>query len=228
MVHSTPATPVKTLKGCLPTASISEDVDHAAIVTAGLQSLNSLNGEKLTEDASWKDLLALTGYLRTFHGRATVLKAWNMMADVHRPSDFQMIPNTSHVLRFGPKASWVHGMFSFSTERKPAARCSGIIGLVPDDHGNWKIWVFSTILEHVEGWPSVDTMEPSPAKDKRNGTNGSGATSESTTFDCVVVGAGWGGLRYDLYPFVFLSAEHSAALVPIMLTSDPSIVLVAG
>jgi hypothetical protein len=105
---------------------------------------------------------------------------------------FTVIPNSSHVVRPGPEVSWIQARFSFETEGETGAQCSGIIGLVPDTEHGWRVWVLSTILEQIKGFPSPDVFEPRVTADGE--TDGFSAIPKVTAFDCVVVGASMAGL----------------------------------
>lgn len=190
-----PAVAIADLPGSLPQVSIAKDVDHAAISASCLEHLSSLRADCLTKDAFWRDLLALTGTMRTFYGSDRIEAAWTELSDRHGPKEFTLLPNTSHVARFGPKTCWVEAMFSFQTEDKPARRGSGTIRLVPDRNETWKIWIISTILEEIEGFGNVDVLEPqSEGLHRSNESMRSGDTPHVNHRDCVIVGAGMGGL----------------------------------
>jgi hypothetical protein len=63
---------VASLKGSLPQASIAPDVDHENIASSYVKNLASLNTNRLTENALWRDLWALTGTSRTFFGSGQI------------------------------------------------------------------------------------------------------------------------------------------------------------
>ena len=210
MPPRTPAVPIADLPGSIPTASIPDNIDHAEVAKTCVQCLSSLKPEDLTEDALWRDLLALTGTLRTFSSPKGIIDAWTELSSLRQPVAFTVIPNSSCIRRFGPKISFIAVRFSFATVRQPAAKCSGLIRIVPGQDGQWKIWVLSTILEEIEGFGSPDVLAISPKVSTGtstlkidNHTNGSTATnelvasgyiSEDTHIDCIVVGAGMAGL----------------------------------
>ncbi|KAK5166750.1 hypothetical protein LTR04_000461 [Oleoguttula sp. CCFEE 6159] len=197
-----PAFPIADLPGSLPQVNILE-VDHAALASAAVKRLGSLNADHLADDAIWRDTFAFTGTLRTFYGPKCILAAWTELAKIHRPANFALIPNTSMIARYGPMTSWIEACFEFDTRGRHALKCSGIIRIVPDGGGQWKTWNVSTILEGIDEFPDVDTLEPVAVKGTQNGINGhheisaeamNRMGSEMTYFDCIVVGAGMSGL----------------------------------
>jgi hypothetical protein len=211
------AVPITEVPGALPEASIADDVDQAPAVTSCLKHLTSPSAKHFTEDVLWRDLFALTGTLRTISGSDCVEAAWKELSNQHDSFGFNLIPETSRVVRFGPKVCWIQAMFSFENRRGPAAKCSGIIGIVPGENGDWKIWMLSTILELVVGWPNVDVLEPKTTDGVMNRdmtlhkTNGANEyilpklreksvnhqcrpILKLSRFDCVIVGAGMAGL----------------------------------
>ena len=210
MPSRTPAVPIADLPGSLPAVSIPEHVDHAEVASTCVQYLGSLKTEHLVQDALWRDLLALTGSMRTFSTPKSIVEAWMELSSLRHPSKFSIIAKSSRVMRFGPKTSFISARFSFSTEDHLAARCSGLIRLVPGQDGQWKIWALSTILEEISGFGNPDVLEIS--RTVSNGVSGlkveghtngnsdingpvlSGHTSKAAEFDCVVVGGGMAGL----------------------------------
>jgi Pyridine nucleotide-disulphide oxidoreductase len=174
-----------------------------------VQYLSSLKPKHLIEDALWRDLLALTGTQRTFSSAQSIIETWTELSSLRRPTNFSIIPKSSRVTRFEPGIGFVAARFSFVTESPPAARCSGLIRLVPGQKGQWRIWALTTILEEVSGLGNPDVLgintRASKVSDLRieGHTNGNaetnellpnGHTSKTTQFDCVVVGGGTAGL----------------------------------
>lgn len=180
-----PTTPVSVCKhpATLPEADISEAIETEAIASAALPSLLDLTSAALTENAIWRDHMALSGTFRTFHSRDLVAKTWRHLTGRAKIADLEVTPQTSTILRFGPKACWLQANFSFKTSSGACpARCSGSLGLVPHE-SSWKIWLITTILEQPAGFPDVDELRPGPVQNNDLGR-----------LDCVVVGAGVAGL----------------------------------
>lgn len=178
-------TPAKSLSkhpATLPEVHIPDDTDSEAIATAVLPQLLDLKADSLTDNAIWRDTLALTGTFRTFHTPEKVAKAWRYLCKTSTIRDLAITAGTSQVLRFGPKACWLQASFSFTTDGACPSTCSGSLGLVP--HGDsWKIWLITTILERPLGFPDVDRLEAGPPE-----------SNNAALLDCIVVGAGMAGL----------------------------------
>ena len=104
----------------LPEADISDTVNHEKIATSGLELLSRLCETDLTDNAIWRDSLALTGTLRTFFRPGAVIEAWEELSSKKQPKNFAIIPNSSHVTRLGPKTSWIEARFSFDIHGEKA------------------------------------------------------------------------------------------------------------
>ena len=187
----TPSFPIEKLPGALPRAHIDDSVDHSTIVSSCLKQLGQSKPDCFTEDAVWRDLCALTGTLRTFYGSECIKSVWAERYDIHQPSGFVTIPESSKVVRLDDRHSWIQARFSFQATGQPDTICSGHIGLAPDSASGWRIWLLTTILEEIKGFPNSDFMN----LQAENGTaNGDTERRNSWDFDCVVVGAGFAGL----------------------------------
>lgn len=174
------------LPGALPTGSIPENIDADGIVESFLGHLVALEPDHITDDVVWRDLFALTGTLRTFYSKSTVLNVWKELFRVREGHDIVMVPGSGRVIRSGPSA-WVDGVFKFKTRSMPPTNCSGIVSLVLGDDGRWRAWVIRSILEGLEGQDDVDQLEPSL-------TQLCNGIADSTVFDAVIVGGGQAGL----------------------------------
>lgn len=188
----------------LPPTPIEEGVDTKLIAEKFTQILNSLDEKNFTDDAVWRDHFALTGSIRTFYGPGSIGKALRETSKVVKPRNF-VIPQLGHVVRPG-KFAWVEMYFQFETNGVPATTASGFLSVVPVD-GEWKIWVWRTILEELKGHESVDRLEPAHSFfSNTNGVNGTGNSVRDFNgvnghshvgnihFDTVVVGGGQAGL----------------------------------
>ncbi|KAL2375005.1 hypothetical protein RJZ57_000508, partial [Blastomyces gilchristii] len=172
------------LPGSLPISIVPDDVNPETVAVSCIAGLHLLTAADFIGDALWKDLYSLTGLPRTFSTAKTIEAAWNDVSRIHKPSDFTFTPGTAEIVRRMPKLSWVEARFTFQTRGCPASFCSGMVSLVPDGEGGWKIWILRTILERLKGHLDVDT--PSPQARIIN--------PEANQFDCLVVGAGQCGL----------------------------------
>jgi len=178
-----PTPPVSVAKhpATLPEADVSDGIETEAIASAALPTLLNLRDANLTENAIWRDHLALSGTFRTIFSRDLV-KTWRYLSDKAKVTDLKITPGTCTVLRFGPKACWLQANFSFTTSGACPATCSGSLGLVPHK-GTWRIWLITTILERPHGFPDVDDLRPGPVQ-----------INDPSRLDCVVIGGGVSGL----------------------------------
>lgn len=171
-----------------------EDVDHVELATTYLNHLHDLTREDLLDDSWWKDLLVFTDTFRTFAGADRVLLAWRELLVLHGPPRFKLVLDGSRVMRMGP-TSWVQASFSFELATEPARTGSGSILLVYDDHGSWKIWIISTMLEQIPGFGDVDVLQPQNMLSAEvNVANSHVSEPRKDHYDTVVVGAGPAGL----------------------------------
>jgi len=185
----TPTFPIEKLQGSLPIATVAKGVDHGPAVADCLQRLDQFDADIFTEDAIWRDVYALTGTSRTFNTRKHIDKVWTELFDIHHQCGFVLTPNSSKVIGVGKESSWVQARFSFVTTGTPKTLCSGQIGIVPTSDGKWKIWLLTTILEEILGYPNPDVMSAQTPRASLN--EGKPTTND---FECVVIGAGFGGL----------------------------------
>ena len=185
----TPPFPIEKLQGSLPLATVANDVDHSTVVSNCLQQLDQFDGDVFTDDALWRDLYSLTGTLRTFNSRKNIESVWIEVFNTHHQCDFVLTPNSSEIVRIGKDSSWIQARFSFVTAGSPKTLCSGQIGVVPTSAGKWKIWMLTTILEELLGHPNPDVMGTQIPR-----ASIQGGQPSSNDFECVVVGAGYGGL----------------------------------
>lgn len=191
--NQVPGYDITKLPGSLPKAQIKPDTDHAAIAQAVVQKLGSLTANDFASDAFWRDLWTLTNTVRTIFGAQRIGSAWKKTCELHEPVDFELVPSGSRIAANMPGVAWIEAVFSFKMARGPEATCSGVLRILPDADGEWKIWCMTTILETIEGFPNVDVFQPPKA------INGylkhQDATYGNTPiFDAVVVGAGTAGL----------------------------------
>ena len=178
----TPAVSLSEHPATLPETNISDDVNVVDIVDRALERLHELNQAGLASNAIWRDSLAFTNTFRTFFSPESVSRHWRTLAAQRQPRKLFANPSSPRVARFGPTTSWVESDFTFETQGCLPARCSGKLGLVPED-GEWKVWLLCTVLEQPHGFSNVDHLIPGPE-----------APLRADCYDCVVIGAGIGGL----------------------------------
>ncbi|KAK2782663.1 hypothetical protein FQN52_000763 [Onygenales sp. PD_12] len=184
---------VDILPGRLPISTVPKDIDPEGAIAPFIEALGSLKISHFTEGALWRDLFALTGLPRTFYSAKSIITAWNEVSAIHKPFRFEIIPGTATVAQISHDSSWVEARFTFRTNGVPTARCFGIISLVPDGLGGWKIWLLRTLLEQIERQPNVDAPKPRSSFSNFEPDQGNKIPS-LPHFDCVVVGAGHAGL----------------------------------
>ncbi|KAH0340280.1 flavin-containing monooxygenase, partial [Aureobasidium melanogenum] len=208
-------TPVITsdqLKGNLPTVTIDENVDCAAIATSCIARLQNLQQSDLTDDALWRDSLSITEHQRTFNSATSIIAVWNELKARCQPHNFRLVPNTAMVFRLGPRPAWLTAAFTFETDGSHPAECSGRLNMVPDDSSDYKIWVFCTIIEALkdhDGHGNPDSLpDPkfAPAANLEVGGK----------IDCIIAGGGMAGLcaagRLHALRIPYLVVERNASV----------------
>lgn len=180
------------LPGSLPKTEVPNGIDIEAIATHVIGSLNAFEDTRLTEDAIWRDSFSLTGTLRTFYGRNCIKKVWTELAENHGAELFQIVPNSTRVVRVDSSTAWVETRFTFRTTAQPPTYCSGFLSLVLAG-GSWKIWVLRTILEQLSGAGDVDKLDPTTEKPNTK-YDPSSPDDAPRYFDAVVVGGSQSGL----------------------------------
>jgi len=179
---------VDSIPGSLPVSILPENVNPDEVAIEFVGRLNSLSANDMIADVFWRDVVALTGSMRTFYSWPSIETAWKDVCKMRHPTNFSLVPKSSHITSIGVESSWIDAMFTFETT-SPSTACSGFISLVYDGKGAWKIWVLRTILEQLRGQPSVDVLDPEAIVSRRD--------SDPVTpnhFGCVVVGGGQAGL----------------------------------
>jgi len=136
--------------------------DFAAALEAGdAAEIASL----LHADAWWRDVLAFTWRMTTFHGAADVAAALARRAGAVRPAARRADPARTpprRVTRAGTEC--VEAFFAFETA---AGRGEGIVRLVPDPHDDDRLvaWTVLTALEELEGHEERVGRERRPSGD---------------------------------------------------------------
>lgn len=153
----------------------------------------------VTEDCYWRDLLALTWDLGTFHGHAAIEGLLAATLDSADASSFRVDSGRAPRLVPGDNGGTIEGFYLFET---PTAWCRGVAKLVEVD-GAWVAASVMTGVEDVKGHErALGARRPtgprhlSDASSKRNWKD---RRAESLTYadnepDVVVIGAGQGGL----------------------------------
>ncbi|KAK5206340.1 hypothetical protein LTR41_007778 [Exophiala xenobiotica] len=183
---------LENLKADLPPASVPEDVDVENLCAGFCKTLSSLNADRFTPDAIWRDMFALTGSSRTFYGAHNIIQTWRSLIQCALPENITYLKQSARKIDLG-ESNWIEGTFTFEIDEAPARKCTAALSIVPADDGTWKIWVLRTFLDKLRNYSSVDTMAPARQM------NGDSKHLElrhdrKDTFECVVVGGGQAGL----------------------------------
>ncbi|OCL07499.1 putative flavin-containing monooxygenase [Glonium stellatum] len=206
ITRRSPSVKVADLPGSLPLANISDTVDCVAVAQKCLAYLSKPESNHFAADAIWRDILAFTGNFRTFYGSDRITSVWRQHCK--KGTTFTVHPETAQVARFGPSIAWVQAAFEFDVSSEPARSCAGIVSLVPGDEDTWKIWMLRTWVENLQGCANVDTLRPRVPFAERK--------EEVGDFECVVVGAGQGGLstagRLEALGINYILLESNAAI----------------
>jgi putative flavoprotein involved in K+ transport len=96
----------------------------------------------------WRDLLAFTWDLRTFHGAKTIGAALRRTVAAAGPRDFRLEPGREAVLTGAEATRTVEAFYRFETT---LARGRGFIRLMPSENGSWKAWTLLTAMEELKG-----------------------------------------------------------------------------
>jgi hypothetical protein len=173
----------------LPTIAIPQETKAAEVVASFSSRLKGLEAHDFKGDAVWRDIFALTATLRTFYTAPSIAAAWNETTKRAKVGSFIVDENTACIIRspYGPH--WVQAQFSFETDALPQTTCTGLVTLVLEPDGKWRIWTLRTILEQLKGQPNVDALGSANGTAKL--TNGH---DEASHFDCIVIGGGQAGL----------------------------------
>ena len=110
-------------------------------------------GALFLPDGWWRDLLAFTWDLRTFHGDGAIGAALAARLDETRPGGFGLTPGKEPAtVEVDENTKWVQAFFDFETG---VARGSGFLRLMPtgdDPDGPWKAWTVLTTIEALKGF----------------------------------------------------------------------------
>ncbi len=159
-------------------------------------------GALFLPDGWWRDLLAFTWDLRTFHGSDAIADALTAAVEERRPSDVRLTEGKEPVVvDMDENTKWVQAFFDFETD---VARGSGFLRLMPtgDGEGPWKAWTVLTTMDALKGFE--EQLGPQRDKGVIHGEQHARQTwlerreamREFTDAEpqVVVIGAGQGGL----------------------------------
>ncbi|KAI0917747.1 hypothetical protein AcV7_007077 [Taiwanofungus camphoratus] len=113
-------------------------------------SANDINGilNISLEDVWWRDMLALTWELRTFHGAPKIKKFLEDRLAISKLSSLKL--GDVSLQRPYPDLAWIQGFYTFETD---VGIGSGVFRLVPLSSEIWKAFTIYTNLEDLKGFP---------------------------------------------------------------------------
>lgn len=113
-------------------------------------SANDINGilDISLEDVWWRDMLALTWELRTFHGAPKIQKFLEDRLAISKLSSLKL--GDVSLQRPYPDLAWIQGFYTFETD---VGIGSGVFRLVPLSSEIWKAFTIYTNLEDLKGFP---------------------------------------------------------------------------
>lgn len=187
---------LESLPVALPYGSINNDQDFDTITRDAVNRLSILDASEFAKNATWRDSMALTGTFRTFFSGNSIITAWKELCRDQKARDFASTRGSARVIKTPGGASWATVDFTFLVEKKPTRRCVGSLCLVPDAENGWKIWMLTTVIDQLSGYPSVDRYSPQGRVVNGNQVPYEHRSNEkvNTDYDAVIIGAGQAGL----------------------------------
>lgn len=185
------------LPGSLPELQLPTGIDAPAVIQRCLQYLSAPEEEHFTKGALWRDTFALTGTLRTIYSGSAICNIWKCTSANQRPTNFQLVAESCHVVSPSDKSSWLEARFTFKTHGDPSTTCSGFLSIVFEPRLGWQIWMLRTVLEQLSGEADVDKglyRSQSQLINGRPDNETDQPHKEQPHFDCVIVGGGQSGL----------------------------------
>ncbi|KAJ4005727.1 hypothetical protein NW752_011055 [Fusarium irregulare] len=168
----------------LEQASVAIDALNSALVANDVDALQACFFE---EQAYWKDTLALTWHLRTFTQHLRIAKSLLETKQARR-CDSEWIIEGAVFVPATPALQFLDLSLCFRTS-SPAAVCSARGLLLPTRNTtsglDWKIWILSTDLTHLDIHPENQSLLRSPGRRL-------GSTEDIET-DVLIIGAGNSG-----------------------------------
>ena len=189
----TPLAQFDDLPGRLPEGTLPENVDTTKVAGEAVKLLNSLQQSRLHSDVIWRDLLSFTGYFRTFVGPSDVANVFHKLSERKLRSEFRSKGAEPRIAKSGPRCSWLDVDVLFSTRHGELdASCMGTVSVIPDEQGQWRVWMLRTWLESFEGHGNPDVPRSNAHPEVISGTTN--GDQQVKQFDAIVVGGGQAGL----------------------------------
>ncbi|KAL2855944.1 hypothetical protein BJY01DRAFT_243125 [Aspergillus pseudoustus] len=158
-----------------------------------LARIPNLSESDFSEHPVWRDSHGLTGTFRTFYSAERISKVWKILSATRGVANIKLGDSRTRIHRLPNRSfAWVTVDFCFETCSLPKTSNIGQLFLTPAPNGEWKIWMITTYLERMLGYPSVDELIPPTADRIRE--NSAIPDRKQAQFDAVVVGAGQAGL----------------------------------
>ena len=186
------------IPGELPEGAVPDDIDKTQIAHQAVKLLNSFQESDLHPCVTWRDILALTGYVRTFFGAREVSETIHALSKQTARSDFRLKtgehaePRTA---KSGPDCSWLDVDVRFTTNHGSLqANGMGTVSVIPDQQGKWRIWMLRTWLENFEGNGNPDQPRADSLTRIGNGISNGEPKGHIEEYDAAVVGGGQAGL----------------------------------
>jgi putative flavoprotein involved in K+ transport len=108
----------------------------------------------LAEDAWWRDLLALSWDLRSFHGRAQIRAALTRHLAQARFTNFRLYGGFTPREQPTPEGAAIQAVFEYEAETH---RGRGVVLLMPGDGSSWQATSVSTAMESLVGHEERET-----------------------------------------------------------------------
>jgi putative flavoprotein involved in K+ transport len=101
-----------------------------------------------TAEGWWRDLLAFTWDLRTFHGAKAIGGALGQTLSAAAPRHFQLEQGKEPAVTGIDASRTVEAFYTFETN---LARGRGFLRLMPTADGSWKAWTLLTAMDELKG-----------------------------------------------------------------------------
>lgn len=192
----TPSVKFDDIPGQLPEGTVPEDTDKARIAQDSVKLLNSLQESDLHANATWRDLLSITGYYRTFYGPGKFFTTFQALSQRTTRSPFTLKHHANpRIAKSGPDCSWLDVDIVFTTKLgELEANCMGTVSVIPDTESRWLVWMLRTWVEDFKGYGHPDRPLSGAISRITNGVKNGDHQTGIEEFDAAVIGGGQAGL----------------------------------